>query len=103
MSSADWSFVEFAGWLRTKSELLSAEGAVIGFEHVETGRASVRLRIENGMRLGELTVWDDGCAHMAVVDLGSNDFIYERDGVCLAKAPIEEGLGEFFKFVGSSP
>ncbi len=97
MSNVTWSFADFARWLRTKSEALKGTGAIVEFDLQETPRASARLRVEHGKRLGELTVWDDGAAHMAVMDLPSGDFVFERDGVSLAEAPSLSVLEEFFE------
>jgi len=96
MSNATWSFADFVRWLRTKSEALKGSGATVEFDFHETSRASARLRVEHGKRLGELTVWDDGVAHMAVMDLPSGDFVFERDGVSLAEALPPSELQEFF-------
>jgi hypothetical protein len=98
MSNATWSFAYFVRWLRTKSESLRASGATVELDVHESHRASARLRVESGKRLGELTVWDDGSAHMAVIDLQSGDFVFERDGVSLAEAPSPpSALNEFFE------
>lgn len=97
MNNASWSFADFVRWLRTKSENLREVGATIEFQINETPRASARLKVERGRQLGELTVWEDGVAHMAVLDLGSGDFVFERDGVLLAGAISSSELEEFFK------
>ena len=96
MNNVPWSFSDFVRWLRAKSEILRRSGSTIEFQVNETSRASVRLRVENGRQLGELTVWDDGAAHMAVLDLTSGGFVFERDGVSLAGASPSSELNEFF-------
>ena len=103
MSSITWSFADFVRWLRTKSEALTGSGAIVEFEVHETPRASARLRAEQGKRLGELTVWDDGSAHMAVIDVQSGDFVFERDGVSLVEAPFPSALSEFFEQLETRP
>lgn len=95
MNTIAWSFSDFVRWLRTKCEALQRQGAVVELAIHESGRGSARLRIEHGKRLSELTVWDDGFAHMAVVDLLSGGFVFERDGVSLANLPVDSGLKEF--------
>ena len=97
MSNSTWSFAGFVQWLLTKSEALRESGATVELDVHQTPRASARLRIERGRRLAELTVWDDGAAHMAVIDLPSGDFIFERDGMSLAEASSSSGLKEFFE------
>jgi hypothetical protein len=97
MSNASWSFADFVRWLRTKSEALRGLGATVDLDVHESPRASARLRVDRGKRLGELTVWDDGAAHMAVIDLQSGDFVFERDGVSLAQTPPPGWLNEFFE------
>lgn len=97
MSSVNWSFSDFVVWLRVKCEEIKELNSVIHLDVQNTARASVRLRIERGMRLGELTVWDDGTAHMAVLDLQSGDFVFERDGVSLSDTSAETGLRSFFE------
>jgi hypothetical protein len=97
MNNVTWSFSDFVRWLRTKSETLRGLGATIDFHVNEAFRASVRLRVERGKQLGELTVWEDGAAHMAVLDLASGDFVFERDGVSLAEASSSSELKEFFE------
>jgi len=52
--------------------------------------------VERNLRLGELTVWEDGAAHMVVLDLHSGVIVFERDGVSLASAPPEVTLKDFF-------
>ncbi len=97
MIDINWSFPDFVVWLRAKSEAFKGLNAVIEFDVQNAARASARLRVERGKRLGELTVWDDGAAHMAVLDLQSGDFVFERDGVSFAETPAERGLKEFFE------
>ena len=101
MSNITWSFADFIQGLRAKSGTLRAAGATVEFDVHETPRASARLRVERGMRLGELTVWEDGSAHMAVINLSSGDFVFERDGVSLVEAASPSGLEEFFEQLGA--
>jgi hypothetical protein len=96
MSNPRWSYREFVRWLESEGDRLAALGAAVEF-HVQRGRSpSVRLRVELGMRLSELTVWEDGSAHVAVVDLESGDFVFERDGISVAGLSSQSGLEEFF-------
>lgn len=102
MTQTTWSFSEFTEWLRARVDLIGQPGAVAELESRRAPRASVRCRVESGTRLGELTVWDDGSAHMAVVDLGSGEFVFERDGVSVAGGGSEHGLAEFFAYLADS-
>lgn len=95
MNRPMWSFVEFSKWLFERCSRLRERGSVVAFEVYPFGRASVRVRIEQQRHLGELTAWDDGSAHFAVVDIPSGDFELERDGVSLLAGP-EDALKEFF-------
>jgi len=96
MTNVTWSFDNAVRWLREKSGTLEESGVIVELEVHDTGRGSARLRVERGWRLGELTVWSDGIAHMAVLDLPSGDFILERDGVPLTEAPFEAAFKDFF-------
>jgi hypothetical protein len=96
MTGTKWSFDEFVDVLRRRSETLSGRGAAVELDVQSAARSSVRLRVECGKRLGELTVWGDGSAHMVVVDLGSGNYVYERDGVSLAEESVERALKGFF-------
>jgi hypothetical protein len=102
MTQTTWSFSKFAEWLRARVDLLREAGSVAELEIQRAPRASVRCRVERGTRLGELTVWDDGSAHMAVVDLASGEFVFERDGVSVAGGSSEHGLAEFFAYLAGS-
>jgi hypothetical protein len=83
MKTKQWSFNAFSVWLTSKAERLREEGFSVEVGQHEGERSSIRLRAENIVYLGELTVWDDGMAHAAVIRLDSGDFIYERDGLQL--------------------
>lgn len=97
MSIANWSFAEAIAWLRTRGEGFSCSGASV---ELDVRPASVRLRVETRRRLGELTVWENGVAHMAVVELGSGAVVFERDGESLMGAPLEIALQGFFDRLG---
>ena len=101
MNNVHWSFSDFVRWLHARSETLRGLGAVIEFQVNETTRASVRLRVEHGQKLGELTAWDDGAAQMSVLDLASGDFTFERDGATLTGAASLSELREFFRRLGT--
>jgi hypothetical protein len=96
MSIVRWSFAEFIRWLRCESVLLKDEGFLVELQVSDATRPSARLRAEKKLLVGELTVWDDGATHVAVVDLRSGEFIFERDGLSLASIAPEEGLKPFF-------
>jgi hypothetical protein len=96
MSNVNWSFLDFVQWVRAQGEALERLGAGVELHVQESGRPSVRLRVERGKCLGELTVWGDGTAHMAIVDIQSGEFVFERDGVSVDGSAIESGLKEFF-------
>ena len=96
MNMKQWSFAAFSDWLTSKAEALREKGFSVELQHHDAERSSIRLRAESTVRLGELTVWDDGMAHEAVLDLASGDFIHERDGFQLdGDWPVQ--LGAFFE------
>lgn len=84
MSTAQWSFEMFTDWLTDKAHMLRERGYIVELQLNDHERSSIRLRVESNTRVGELTVWNDGMSHEAVVDLPSGDFIHERDGFQLA-------------------
>jgi len=93
--------MEFVGWLQAKSKVLERAGVVIELEVNSDIQPSVRLRAERDSSLAELTVWDDGTAHMAVVNLQSGDFVFEQDGMSLANNSWEIKLEGFFSYLTS--
>ena len=78
-----WAFDVFSAWLSNRAAALQDAGMSVEFQRQDGPRASVRLRAESLARIGELTVWSDGTAHEAVLDLSSGNFVYERDGTQL--------------------
>lgn len=99
MTEHRWSFDEFVQQLRTECEVLERQGASVELEVRSDKRSSARLRAEQGSWLGELTAWDDGAAHVAVLDLRSGDFVFEQDGISLADESSEVALTEFFSLL----
>jgi hypothetical protein len=95
----NWSFEEFCGWLTTKCEVLREESFVIELQRNDAPRSSIRLRAERGTRVGELTVWDDGTASEAVIDLKVGDFVHMHDGIQLT-SEWDNQLGVFFDQTG---
>jgi hypothetical protein len=95
MNTKDWSFEKFSDWLKAKSENLREEGFVVELQPNDAPRSSIRLRAERETRVGELTVWDDGMASEAVIDLEVGDFVHMRDGTQL-NSEWENQLEEFF-------
>jgi hypothetical protein len=79
----NWSFFSFSAWLKSKAESCREEGMVVDLQVQDEIRPSIRLRIEVSSQLGELTVWSDGIAQEMIVDLGTGEFIYERDNIQL--------------------
>jgi hypothetical protein len=65
-------------------------------------RASIRLRIECGVRVGEIVVWSDGECSKSVIDLQTNEFVYMEDGIRL-DSDWEQSLKGFFEYVGTPP
>lgn len=96
MNTPNWSFENFYGWLTTKSETLREEGFIVELQRNDAPRSSIRLRAERGARVGELTVWDDGMASEAVIDLNAGDFVHMHDGARL-NGEWENQLEEFFE------
>jgi hypothetical protein len=96
MKTQNWSFKEFSGWLTTKCDALREEGFIAELQRNDAPRSSIRLRAERGARVGELTVWDDGMASEAVIDLNAGDFVHMQDGTRLT-SEWENQLEEFFQ------
>ena len=84
MNADHWTFDAFATWLTAKSEILRAGGFTVELQRHDGPRASIRLKAERSPRVGELTVWDDGMASEAVIDLQVGDFVHMRDGTQLS-------------------
>jgi hypothetical protein len=78
-----WSFYTFSAWLNAKAESFREKGLIVDLQAQDEIRPSIRLRVEASSQLGELIVWSDGAAQEMVVDLGTGDFIYERDDIRL--------------------
>lgn len=83
MSNEHWSFEKFTPWLYAKADALRRDGFSVDIQSNAISRRSIRLRAEKNSLAGELTVWDDGSAHEAVLDLKSGEFIHEKDGFSL--------------------
>jgi hypothetical protein len=96
MSHIAWSFADCAEWLRVRSDAVRRSGASVVLDVQESSSGFARLRIERGLRIGELTVWGDGRAHVVILDLRVGDFVFERDGVSLVGPSPEPSLDEFF-------
>jgi len=95
MSADNWTFDTFATWLTVKSEAFRADGFIIELQRHDGPRSSIRLKAERSARVGELTVWDDGMASEAVIDLQVGDFVHMRDGTQLS-GDWESQLAPFF-------
>ena len=102
MTEAKWPFSDVVRWLRTKSESLNTPGATVELDVQEVGRATIRLRIERGGLLGEVTIWGGGAAHMAIVNLQSGEFVFERDDVYIDDSTIDAEFREFFDRMGEA-
>jgi hypothetical protein len=96
MNTQNWSFEEFSDWLTTISEALREGGFIVEIQLNDAPRSSIRLRAERGTRVGELTVWDDGMASEAVIDLQAGDFVHMHDGTQLT-CEWENQLEVFFE------
>lgn len=96
MNTQNWSFQKFSDWLTAKSEAFREDGFIIELQLNDAPRSSIRLRAEREARVGELTVWDDGMASEAVIDLQAGDFVYMHDGIQLS-SEWEHQLEEFFE------
>jgi len=101
MIERPWSFDDFVRRLQVEAEALERKGASVELEVRSDMRSSARLRAELGSWLGELTAWHDGAAHMAVLDLGSGEFVFECDGVSLADEASEVILRRFFSLLAA--
>jgi len=95
MSEEKWTFDIFVKWLTKKSDEFRADGFIVELQHHDGPRSSIRLKAERSARVGELTVWDDGMASEAVIDLQVGDFVHMRDGTQLS-GDWELQLAEFF-------
>lgn len=102
MTVRRWSFDSFVQQMRSEGEALAHNRASVEIEVQQDMRPSVRLRVEHNGCLGELTAWEGGTAHVAVVDLRSGDFVLERDAVDLGDESSELTLRLFFNYFRSS-
>jgi hypothetical protein len=96
MSADNWTFDVFSNWLTRKSEVFRENGYIVELQRHDGPRSSIRLRAERSGRVGELTVWDDGMASEAVIDLKIGAFVHMRDGTILTHA-WDRQLEEFFR------
>lgn len=101
MTIRAWSFEQFSDWLRDKGNLYRNSGCRVDVSTNDIFRASIRLRIECGVRVGEIVVWSDGECSKSVIDLQTSDFVYMEDGVRL-DGDWEQSLKGFFEYVDTS-
>lgn len=103
MSHIAWSFADCTDWLRARSDAARRAGASVVLDIQPSPSGFARLRVERGARIGEITIWADGRAHVVILDLGVGDFVLERDGVSLIGASPEHSFDEFFAQLAAEP
>jgi hypothetical protein len=81
--TATCSIHDIVGALRDVAASARWAGAIKELQEVSGPEASVRVRLERGRLIGELTAWGHGSAHLVILDLDTGDFVFERDGVSL--------------------